>query len=167
MHLGSQPASLVLRPFCYWFDSSQARKTMRWRRFRGLEFAPENEAKRAPMVHACLAAFGLLCQTMNRTPFTSVCGQSFSDRLFSAFFSARSRLGPTASYSRQTAPQAIVCFATDSIAAKPGKPCDGGIFAALNLLLFLQRMPTPSALGRVTIKNLECGLRGARVARFV
>ena len=29
------------------FDSSQARKTVRWRRFRGLEFAPEKGVKRA------------------------------------------------------------------------------------------------------------------------
>ena len=73
------------RLFRYGFDNSQARQTVRWRHFCGLEFDPENEAKRAPMVHACLAAFGLLCQTMNRTPFASVCDQSFSDRLFSAF----------------------------------------------------------------------------------
>ena len=28
-------------------------------------------------------------------------------------------------------------FATDLIASKPVKPCDGGVFGALNLLLFL------------------------------
>ena len=30
--------------------------------------------------------------------------------------------------------QVIVRFATDLIAAKPVKPCDGGVFGALNLL---------------------------------
>ena len=37
------------------------------------------------------------------------------------------------------APQNISCFATALIAAKPLKPCDRGVFGALNLLLLLQR----------------------------
>ena len=31
--------------FCSFFDSAQARQTVRWSRFRGLGFAPENEAE--------------------------------------------------------------------------------------------------------------------------
>ena len=31
----------------------------------------------------------------------------------------------------------IACFATVLIAAKPAKPCDGGVFGAFNLLLLL------------------------------
>ena len=41
------PATRVARGFSRsWFDSSQARKTVRWRRFRGLLFAPEKRAMR-------------------------------------------------------------------------------------------------------------------------
>ena len=36
-------------------------------------------------------------------------------------------------------PAGIVRFATDSIAAKPVKPCDGGVFRAFYLLLKKQR----------------------------
>ena len=58
---------LVMNPFCsrqhserhrlfrYWFDSSEARKTVRWGRFRGLEFAPEKRAKHAYQGRARLA----------------------------------------------------------------------------------------------------------------
>ena len=62
---GREPA-LAARPgipkdsafFRYCFDSSQARQTVRWRRFRGLEFAPEKRAQhaqpgRAPPVFSC------------------------------------------------------------------------------------------------------------------
>ena len=41
-----QPISHPLR-FRYKFDSSKARQTVRWRRFQGLEFAPEKRAFRA------------------------------------------------------------------------------------------------------------------------
>ena len=40
-----------------------------------------------------------------------------------------------------------VCFATALIAAKPVKPCDRGVFAALNLLLIQERASGKS--GRV------------------
>ena len=36
------------------------------------------------------------------------------------------------------APQSFTRFATGLIAAKPGKPCDGAVFGAFYLLLFLQ-----------------------------
>ena len=35
----------------------------------------------------------------------------------------------------KTAPETIACFAPALIAAKSLKPCDGGVFQALNLLL--------------------------------
>ena len=37
------------------------------------------------------------------------------------------------------APKTIANFATGLIAAKPVKPCDRGVFGALDLLLFLKR----------------------------
>ena len=42
-------------------------------------------------------------------------------------------------------PETIACFATALIATKPAKPCDGGVFGAFYLLLFLKRN---RALGR-------------------
>ena len=40
-----RPASEKNGDFCYWFDSAKARQTVRWRRFWGLEFAPEKRAQ--------------------------------------------------------------------------------------------------------------------------
>ena len=39
----------------------------------------------------------------------------------------------------KTAPGTFAVFAPDLIAAKPVKPCDGGVFRGLNLLLLLQQ----------------------------
>ena len=57
----SRPRLCKLRQFRSLIDSSQARQTVRWRRFRGFEFAPENGAK-SPLVRAasCLR-LGALC----------------------------------------------------------------------------------------------------------
>ena len=54
LHHGGQPAGFCSRPAClpqasvfrYHFDSSQARQTVRWRRFWGLEFAPDSRANK-------------------------------------------------------------------------------------------------------------------------
>ena len=55
-----------LRLFCYLFDSAKARQTVRWGRFRGLLFAPEERAKRGKP-DACLAVDGPLApQTGHR-----------------------------------------------------------------------------------------------------
>ena len=41
---GRLPPKTLPAAFCYGFDSSQARQTVRWRRFRGLEFALKKRA---------------------------------------------------------------------------------------------------------------------------
>mgnify|MGYP000861260608 CR=1 FL=1 len=43
----------------------------------------------------------------------------------------------------KTAPGTFAVFAPDLIAAKPVKPCDGGVFRGLNLLLLLQQNRAP------------------------
>ena len=70
---------------------------------------------------------------------------------------ARLRTAPAAART----PGTTAGFAIDSIAAKPVKPCDRGIFGALNLLLFQERADgarhtVSSRLASVTACNV-CG----------
>ena len=70
---------------------------------------------------------------------------------------ARLRTAPAAART----PETTADFAIDSIAAKPVKPCDGGVFGALNLLLFQERAggarhTVSSRLASVTACN-ACG----------
>ena len=53
----SRPRITALCLFRYRFDSSKARQTVRWRRFRGLEFALEKGAKRARLNRRLTGAF--------------------------------------------------------------------------------------------------------------
>ena len=80
------PATRAARGFFRsWFDSSQARKTVRWRHFRGLLFAPENRAKnarpcRAGALRSCKYPAGSQ-QTVRPTPaaaLLSFCGQTLN-----------------------------------------------------------------------------------------
>ena len=133
------------------FDSNKARQTVRWRRFRGLEFAPDfrakssesgrvlpslKPAKATPEAHH-LSALGLIRSCLRNEPGFAAsqwqcgcrkpCFQSpFSMKAQTVFAAAR-------------VPKSGVCFALVLIAAKPVKPCDGGVFGALNLLLISKR----------------------------
>ena len=62
-------------------------------------------------------------------------------RRFVAAVWPRWHIGGAAFERPHAARTAIGFFAPGLIAAKPVKPCDGGIFEALNLLLFLKQRP--------------------------
>ena len=120
------PASDSLRWFRYGFDSRQAPKTVRWGRFRGLLFAPEKRAKRdwpgcgwASCDQTGRIAWRPICPPRKARPCPGFC----------------------------CCPHPAVCagFATGLIAAKPVKPCDGGVFGAFYLLLKKERLVTGAA----------------------
>ena len=113
------------RRFRSCFDSSQARKTVRWGRFWGLLFAPENGASGAWRVR--LAFCGPSVNRLDRPA-----GRFGGKRLFWPFFAA------------SHAPQASLDFAPALIAAKPEKPCDGGVFGGFYSLPKKERRCVPT-----------------------
>ena len=122
--------------FRSWFDSSKAPKTVRWGRFQGLEFAPETRAHRA-----CSAPFAGLPHLFSPTARlrhgrrTDALAPVRLPQNRTADCKARFRASFRAFPLTFPAP----FLAPGLIAAKPVKPCDGGVFGALNLLLFLQQ----------------------------
>ena len=69
-------------------------------------------------------------------------------RLPQAAFSASVSHGAARRFSPSPAPETIADFAPALIAAKPAKPCDGGVFRALNLLLISERQAANQAAFR-------------------
>ena len=139
------PKRLERRFIRYWFDSNQARQTVRWGRFRGLEFAPETGAKRAlnrDVLQGCLRTFAAFERFFGRKPGRA----GFRKRALrtqSALNPHRTRAGiqnppetrPQSGFAATPAPKTIADFATGLIAAKPVKSCDRCVFEALNSLL--------------------------------
>ena len=111
---------------------------MRWSRFRGLLFAPEKRAKRVKpgfpccTLAACAQTGRISCQLNYPTAQTapSVAAKPLPNAM------PRWR-GPAC---KPQTPRKHRPFATSLIAAKPVKPCDGGVFWAFYLLLFLQQI---------------------------
>ena len=112
--LKSTPQTIV---FCSCFDSSQARKTVRWGRFRGLELAPVFAVK--PGFVCARSSPGRRRGCLNRRfcDLRAAFRQAFRACLRSGF-----RLPPAA--------RNLLFFAPALIAAKPEKSCDGGVFGA-------------------------------------
>ena len=144
-------AATLPRNRCFFrscFDSSQAPKTVRWRRLRGLEFAPDFRAdkptKRAGFSSAQeqtepepgpklnqLSVVGPIRSCLRNEPrfaLPKLRHMGHKPR-FQSLFSAKPRTVLPLPRSRNHH-----FSAPGLIAAKPEKPCDGGVCGTLNLL---------------------------------
>ena len=158
----SAPAA-NLRPFRSFFESSKAPETVRWRRFRGLGFAPVFAVNRgfshsrtgfepAQKLHRGGAA--CICPAFARPAFANP--GVLLERNHHPPLPAFVRPAPA---SPRPHSATIADFAIDLGAAKPEKPCDRGVFGAFCLLLKAERH-------RVLAAGWFVLFSAARAARF-
>ena len=123
------------RFFRSFFDSGKARQTVRWRRVLGLGFAPVFAVNAG--VSGCFQALKSPCRVRKRLAI-GLCG--FGKRAGArppAIPPARLPVRPSFWRFRHAQPSRPArgrFFAPSLIAAKPVKPCDGGVFWGLNSL---------------------------------